>query len=482
MSYLPLYPPPQTASIWSPNQSRQSISSSYMPSQQLRSDQQQVPIALQSSGKDLPSSSSSSYSASLDPRYDVFGPVMYNRSLIARPLAPSRNVGAIGDRRKKEDAEEAPDPSSVVRPPYIPLSLTPLVNWCMQLAVGQLLRALAISPTAPADEAPLRQSYLASRVTVHESPSATSSSSSSPGVPDMLHTPSDSSPLIHRPSNALDKSRIKLANAFLEPYTGQMSARPPPEPNALKGFPSAATPFSNSIYDVSSNAFPSSTGLFHPNSFSTIDKIAFPKSFNAYQGTFNPFDNDMGSTLPRCRNDHDAFPSHWSHMPNSGSLDRHGFPAPPLYYGAGPRRTSMDSLLSQMRRSASPFESTPVTLFPSMDYQRHQPTTESTHSDHLHGFVTSPLPRTREKQQLGGPIDDRSPQPSPVYHAPHPAGPSPSSNAEKPVNEVCRLQSHRGIPSYLTICYHSAHQFPSFVVPNSRSSVFSLYQSYHQIF
>lgn len=147
-----------------------------------------------------------------------------------------------------------------------------------------------------------------------ESPSA-SSNASSPGVIDMLQTPSDTSPLAHRlphmpdflPGQLRNRSNtIKTGAPFaFDGHTsvqGSLHGLPGPggqphEQSTIKTY-SSVPRFSTSVYDLSSHSsITPSNGVF-PNSYPLNDSAPSSSiyatsqaSATPYQGIFNPFDN-----------------------------------------------------------------------------------------------------------------------------------------------------------------------------------------------
>ncbi|KIJ54299.1 hypothetical protein M422DRAFT_241548 [Sphaerobolus stellatus SS14] len=393
---------------------------------------------------------------------DVFGPVMSNGT---RFLEPRKNVGAIGDRRKKDDVprshmanvQDNVDPDSVVRPPYV-LRSSP---HCSQFTVTQLLRTLEY-PCVP--EGLIRQPHVQRPVPVplalEESPSG-SSSSSSPGMLDMLQTPSDSSPLMHRPPNAY---RDKPGHAA---YSGQFAGRSTSlDAGSFKGF---RTEFSNSIYDphmASNRLFPA---LDKPSPQPLYNQFPSPST---YQGSFNPFGTDTNPALghmrlrsepPALENTTSAWPP-----PVPSINDK---PRPPLsqnpsftspsasYYGsipAMPRRTSGESvhaanLMSPLEQKAAPPFSSAGLHHHHQDLQRHQPQQQqhvAQPTPGVEGHTVRHAPREKQPR-VPGPVDDRSAQPSPVYHGT--THHSDMSSAERLANEpinFLHLLSPTAVPPY----------------------------------
>ncbi|GJJ13212.1 hypothetical protein Clacol_007463 [Clathrus columnatus] len=194
-------------------------------------------------------------------------------------------------------------------------------------AVGQLLRTLEFSPVLPSESfLPHPKSNRSNRVdpvTFLESPSA-SSNASSPGVLDILQTPSDTSPLAprlpHIPDFLSDQFRNTSNNAKNgAPFTfdshnsvqGTLHGLPgkPYDHLTFKGYPTISQ-FPTPIYDFSPHSSNISSGRVIPTtSYPIVDKptpsssiyATSPTLSTTYQGIFNPFDNDTnaGTRLTR---------------------------------------------------------------------------------------------------------------------------------------------------------------------------------------
>ncbi|KAF8586248.1 ARM repeat-containing protein [Ramaria rubella] len=471
MSYIPLYPQsPNThlnTSIWAPNQFRKIGSPTHVwPRMPVNSLPEHPPASVHNSPTSVKSLSRTPSYNLLDDRdfQDVFGPVMHNNDpRTTRALDVKKDVGAIGDRRKKDDGRSAV------------ADVQDTSDSSSAFAVGQLLRTLEFTPSLPAE--PFLRHPKASRMAqfpLDESPSA-SSNSSSPSVLDFLQTPSDTSPLARRSPHAFDmyndKDRLTPSNAKMippYPYENHGDNRPisfsrglsgkPLDPTMFRGFTPTPPNGSESLYTPQSASLSSSGRSLPIHSFPLVEKPSpspglYHSSFlpqTTYQGAFDPFGNDTspGSGPIRFRSGSfrpgpsDDTTSPWSHhhQSNASSLSSNTSPdwthahsspeyphgvcttSPTLYLGPLQRRSSSDSQLSGLvTGSTPPFEHKQIASFVGQNVFEHPqqhvsgplsngPTVDLNFAEHdmLRGLGITGLTR-RDKPRLGqGNIEDRS--------------------------------------------------------------------------
>jgi hypothetical protein len=112
MSYIPLYPQPRNtishSSIWGPNQPRKLGSpTNFWPRMPTTSNNPDNPVSSVhdslTTGKNLNRISYFKVREDRETTQDVFGPVMHNDPKATHAVEVRKDVGAIGDRRKKDD-------------------------------------------------------------------------------------------------------------------------------------------------------------------------------------------------------------------------------------------------------------------------------------------------------------------------------------------------------------------------------------------
>lgn len=164
MSYIPLYPQSHNTiprpSIWGPSQPRKLGSpTKFWPRMPPTSNNSDRPISSihdsLTTGKNLSKTSYFNEFEDRDTTKDVFGPVMHNDPKATHAVEVKRDVGAIGDRRKKDDGcrnvaerQDASHACSTVSSRFVyRVDLQPLISYMLgSLLSGSYCVPLRLHP------------------------------------------------------------------------------------------------------------------------------------------------------------------------------------------------------------------------------------------------------------------------------------------------------------------------------------------------